>query len=78
MPLDADRLGLAIKAAIDACEDHCDREEVFCAIADAIVTEFLNNAQVNFPQSGPSMVTATTVTPGVGVSGPLTGKGTVS
>lgn len=46
MALDANRLGDAIKDAIDAVSDKTDRQALFRAMADAIVTELQDNATV--------------------------------
>jgi len=70
MALNGDRLGTAIKAAIDGVGDKSDTEAVWQAIAGAIVSEFTINGVVN-PAGGPPPLTA----PAGG--GPVTGTGTI-
>lgn len=66
MALDANRLGDAMKAAIDGVGDKTDRAAIFRALATAIVTEIQTNAQV-------IVASVTGVTAGSASSGPGTG-----
>lgn len=71
MAMNGDVLGDAIKVAVDAAAagDPTDRQALFRAIANAIVTHITATAIVTVPS-------VSAVTPGVGVSGP--GVGTIS
>ena len=68
MALNGDALGLAIKSAVDALtvEQAADREELFKAMGNAIVTYITTNAQV-------VVASVSGVTAGVAASGPGTG-----
>lgn len=66
MALNANTLGDAMKAAVDAVVDKTDRTAVFRALASAIVTHLTTNAVVN-------VTSVSGVTTGAGVSGPGTG-----
>lgn len=66
MALSANRLGDAMKAAIDAVGDKTDRTAVFRALATAIVLEVQGHAQV-------VVASVSGVTTGGGTSGPGTG-----
>jgi hypothetical protein len=49
MALNGDALGLAIKVAVDAVENKSDREALFKAIGNAIITYITANATVTIP-----------------------------
>ena len=74
MPLSVNRLGDAMKGAIDALssEEKQDRTEIFRALADAIVNEIKDNAAVSVT------VTVTTTGTAAAQSGGGSGTGTVS
>ena len=69
MALNAITLGNAMKAAVDGLADKTDRDALFRALAQAIVTHIQTQAQV-------TVVSVSGVTTGPGVSGP--GLGTIS
>jgi hypothetical protein len=80
MPLSGDSLGLAMIAAMDAYvgglaepkNDNYDRTQAFKELGKAIVNYIVANAQVTVNVTSVSLVQ-----PGVGVSGPGTGTGTI-
>lgn len=73
MAMNGNVLGDAIKAAIDAVGDKTDRQAIFRALGDAIVTHITANASVTVTVASVSGVTV-----GAGTSGPGSGSGTVS
>lgn len=73
MAMNGNVLGDAIKAAIDAVGDKTDRQAIFRALGDAIVTHITANASVAVTVASVSGVTV-----GAGTSGPGSGSGTVS
>ena len=68
MPLDATRLGNAMKAAVDAVATKSDRGAVFRALAAAVIAEVQANA----------LVTVAVATTGSATAQTGTGTGTVS
>ena len=73
MAMNGDTLGLAIKAAIDAVGDKTNRDDVFKAMGNAIVTHIQTLAQVSTIVTVASVAGVMT---GGGVSGPGAGTGT--
>ena len=69
MALNATTLAVAMKNAVDGVSDKTDRDALFQAMAEAIVTHITSNAVV-------TVTSVSGVTTGAGVSGP--GTGTIS
>lgn len=71
MAMNATVLGAALKSAIDGVSDKTDRNALFEAMAQAIISHITSNATITV-----TVASVSGVTPGVGVSG--TGAGTAT
>jgi len=78
MSLNGDRLGLAILSAVEGISlsnpmTPTQKQDIFKAIGNQIVSEITSYAQVTV-----NVTSVSGVTPGGGISGPGSGTGTVS
>jgi len=73
MAMNASVLGAAIKTALDGVSDVTDRDAVFAALAQAIITHITTNATITV-----TVTSVSGVTPGVGDSGGGTGTATIA
>lgn len=73
MAMNADVLGAALKSAVDGVGDKTDRDALFRAMAQAIVTHITTTATVTV-----TVASVSGVTTGPGVSGPGAGTGTIA
>ena len=73
MALDGNRLGDAIRTAIDNVSDSTDRTALFRAVGNAIIAEFQTSAVVT---TTVAVTNVTGVTAGAATSGPGAGTGT--